>query len=90
MIKNLLASIAAAGLVVAPVAAQANARAIDAGVSLAPIADAVRAGSPVGATEANASELPEWLLVLLFALIGAGIIIIIEHSEDDASPGTGN
>ncbi len=90
MIKKLLASTAAAGLVVAPIAAQAGTRAIDAGVSIAPVADAMaRQASPVGESEQFWEGIPEWLLVFLFALIAAGIIIVIEHQEDDATPGTG-
>lgn len=90
MFKSILASTAAAGLLVAPIAAQANTRAADASVSLAPISDmASRQASPVSSADAIASGIPEWLLVLLFALIAAGIIVAVEQSEDDASPGTG-
>ena len=89
MLKTILASTAAAGLLVAPIAAQANTRAIDAGVSLAPMADLARQGSPVGSAEQLDGSIPEWLLVLIFAAIAAGIIIVIESSEGDASPGTG-
>lgn len=90
MIKNVFASVAAAGLLVAPIAAQANTRAADASVSLAPIANmAARQGSPVGSSEEIVGALPAWLLAALFAAIAAGLIIVIEESEDDASPGTG-
>jgi hypothetical protein len=89
MFKSILAGTAAVGLLVAPIAAQANTRAVDSAVSLAPIASSDRIASPVGASEQLWEGFPEWLLVLLFALIAAGIIIVIEQSEDDASPGTG-
>lgn len=89
MFKSILASTAAAGLLLAPIAAQANTRAVDAAVSLNPIADAARSGSPIGNSEAMASGIPEWLLVLLFAVVAVGIIVVVEESETNASPGTG-
>ena len=91
MIKNVLASTAALGLLVAPIAAQENTRAVDSSVSLAPIADmASRQGSPVAETEALAGGVPEWLLVLLFGLAAAGIIFTVEELGTPASAGTGN
>jgi len=89
MIKNLLATVAAAGLVFAPIAAQAGTRASDAGVSMNALSSLDRAASPVGAAELqDDGGIPVWLLILLFAGAGAGIILAVEGGEDNKSPGT--
>jgi len=89
MTKNLLASIAAAGLVFAPIAAQAGTRAAESGVSMASLASVGRAPAPMGAAERQADEgIPTWLLVLLFAAAGTGIILAVESGENNKSPGT--
>ena len=70
MIKNVFASIAAAGLVLTPLAAQAGTQAAESTVSLAPIAsDVSRVASPVtGSEEFLTQEDLLWLLPLLLAL----------------------
>jgi len=90
MIKNLLATVAAAGLVFAPIAAQAGTRAADAGVSTNALASLERAPSPLGTGEAmgDDGDVPLWLLILLFAGVGAGIIAATDSSENNKSPGT--
>ena len=86
MIKNLLASIAAAGVLVSPIVAQAGTRAADAGVSMAALS---RTSAPMGAAEQQADEgIPMWLLILLFAGAGAGIIAAVESGENNKSQGT--
>ncbi|MCX7675769.1 MAG: hypothetical protein N2Z59_00130 [Alteraurantiacibacter sp.] len=90
MFKNFLASVAAAGLIVAPIAAQANTRASDSAVSLAPLASMIRTASPVGMVEQQEGGMSELLLVALFGLAGVGIIVAIEESETDSSAGAGN
>ena len=86
MIKNLLASIAAAGVLVSPIVAQAGTRASDAGVSMAGLA---RSSAPMGAAEQQADDgIPMWLLILLFAGAGAGIIAAVESGENNKSQGT--
>lgn len=89
MIRNVLATVAAAGLVFAPIAAQAGTRAADSRVSLAGVTSLDRAPSPVAAAEQQADEgFPLWLLVLLFGAAGAGIIAAVESGENNKSPGT--
>lgn len=90
MTKNLLASIAAAGLVFAPIAAQAGTRAAESGVSMASLAAIGRAPAPMGAAEyqAEGEGIPMWLLIILFAAAGGGIIAAIESGENNRSPGT--
>lgn len=88
MIKNLLASIAAAGLAFVPIAAQAGTRASDAGVSMAALS---RTAAPIGTAEYQADDdngIPMWLLILLFAAAGGGIIAAVESGENNKSPGT--
>lgn len=89
MIKNFLASIAAAGLLVAPIAAQANTRAGEAGVSMEALA---RSAAPVGAAEYQGEDeddgLPMWIVIALFLAAGGGIIAAIESGENNKSPGT--
>lgn len=85
MIKNILASVAAAGLVFAPLAAQANTRAGDAGVSMEGLA---RSGAPVGEVENAGAGIPMWLLILLFGAAGVGIVMGVESGENNESPGT--
>ncbi|MFC3100215.1 hypothetical protein [Altererythrobacter lauratis] len=87
MFKSILASTAAAGLLLAPIAAQANTRAADASVSLAPLAEMTRQSSPIGAARNAVGDIDEALLVVLFGAIGTAIIVIIENQEDDASAG---
>ncbi|TIX48961.1 hypothetical protein [Alteraurantiacibacter aquimixticola] len=94
MFKSALACVAAAGLVLAPVAASANTRAADNAVSLASIAQGMdRSASPIGESE-NLKGKSEWLLVLLFGGLAAAIVLLIEDGEKEvengASPGTGS
>ncbi|WP_340588383.1 hypothetical protein [Erythrobacter alti] len=89
MMKKFLASVAAAGLVFAPIAAQANTRAMEAGVMID------RAPTAVSSSELLANDDDDdtgIYLLLTLLLIGAGIAFIIagDASEgNDASPGTG-
>ena len=87
MIKNLLASIAAAGVLVSPIVAQAGTRAADAGVSMNSLA---RTAAPMGTAEYQSDNdgIPMWLLILLFAAAGGGIIAAVESGENNRSPGT--
>ena len=89
MMKNILAATAAAGLMFAPIAAQAGTRAADSAVSMNALAFE-RTASPVGLSEAQSEDGNSTLLLLLaFAAVAAGIVIIVEGSENDTSPGTG-
>lgn len=89
MIKNLLAATAAAGLAFAPIAAQAGTRASEAGVTMEALTSLERAGSPIGDAEMQADGgIPEWALIALFGAAGLGIILAVESSEKDKSPGT--
>ena len=90
MIKNVLAAVAAAGLAFAPIAAQAGTRATDSGVSMNALSSIDRAGSPIGDAEMQSDDngLPAWLLILLFGAAGVGIILAVEGSENNKSPGT--
>lgn len=87
MTSKILASIAAAGLAFAPIAAQANTRAGDAGVSFQDI--------PHHHFLPNEEELVAgwpWEGVLLGLIILGGVVFAIggDTSEgNDASPGTG-
>lgn len=88
MIKNLLASAAAAGLLFAPIAVQAGTRAAEAGVSMEALS---RASAPMGAAEYQTDEddgIPMWLLIVLFGAAGGGLIAAIESAENNKSPGT--
>ncbi len=91
MIKNFLASIAAVGLVFAPIAAQANTRAMDAGIMIDRAPAAVSNASLLSNDDDDDDD--GGLFLLLGALlIGAGLIFVIagDASEgNDASPGTG-
>ncbi|AKQ40981.1 hypothetical protein CP97_01325 [Aurantiacibacter atlanticus] len=84
MLKKFLAATAAAGLVLAPIAAQANTRADTAGVSL----DRASANMPAGENLGGGSDA---LLILIALLIAAGVVVVVigDSDEDDASPGTG-
>jgi|GEM_PF-1589109 len=99
MFKNVLASIAAAGLVFSPIAAQANTRAMDAGV-LIDRAPAAMSGTQTLANDDDDDddEIGGIYLWLGLLLIGAGVVFAIagDTSEGDdkfvgnnASPGTG-
>lgn len=92
MIKNILASVAAAGLLVAPVAAQANTRASDNQVSLASLGDAsARTGSITEGSEKFAG-VSLALIIAIFGSVAAFLIWVAEQADDegdDASPGTG-
>ena len=83
--KKLVASIAAIGMTFASVAAQANTRAGDAGVTF----DAAPAFAD---DDDDDDDELGWLPILLVLLIGGGVIAAIggDVSEgNDASPGTG-
>lgn len=92
MLRHVLASLAAAGLLVAPISAQANTRASESRVSLAPLKGAARAASPIGPARNQADDedrgMPIWLLVLLFGAAGGGIIAAVELTQSSKSPGT--
>lgn len=89
MIKNILASVAAAGLLVAPIAAQANTRPSDNTVSLSSLEDTHTRRSTM-------MEMPDGLggmsivaIIAVFGSVAAFLIWLVENGEDDASPGTG-
>ena len=93
MLRNVLASLAAAGLLVAPIAAQANTRAGDSRVSLAALKGVERAASQIGPARNQGDGdddrgIPIWLLVLLFGAAGGGIIAAVELTQSTKSPGT--
>lgn len=80
MFKKVLATTAAAGLVFAPIAAQANTRASESVVSL----------ERSGAVISDGEELEgEGLGLLLGLLIVIGVLLVIagDSSEDNGSPG---
>ena len=89
MIKNILAATAAAGLTFAPIAAQANTRAADAGVT---INVPQRAGAAVDESEEAGLKVPAALIVLLFGAAAAAVVVFIEENGGEvvgppASPG---
>lgn len=89
MLKNILAATAASSLALAPLAAQANTRAADAGVSIG-ISD--RVGAPIDDAEEAGLRVPLALIVLLFGAGAAAIIALIEDNGGEvvgppASPG---
>lgn len=87
--KNILAAAAAAGLAFAPIAAQAGTRAADSAVSLSALS-IDRSSAAIGASEGLGEDGDVTLLLLLgFAAVAAGIVIVVEGSENDTSPGTG-
>lgn len=88
--KNILAATAAAGLVFTPVAAQAGTRAADTAISMEALSFD-RAASPVGLSEAQSDEDggSNLLLLLAFAALAAGIVLVVEGGENDTSPGNG-
>lgn len=90
MLKNVLAATATFCLVAAPVAAQANTRASDAGVSIS-ISD--RQAADVLASEEAGLKVPLALIILLFGAGAAAVIALIEDNGGEvvgppASPGT--
>jgi len=90
MIKNVLASVAAFGLVFAPIAAQAGTRAADSGVSMDAMA---RAAASVGTAEGHGengstSGVSTVYVLLGFLLAGAGVFFAIDGSSGNKSPGT--
>lgn len=91
MLKNILATMAAASLVAAPVAVQANTRAADAGVSSEALYQ-LRAPANVGAAEEGGEEGvgTAALLALLFGAAAAALVIWIENEEDDIPASNGN
>ena len=94
MLKTILAGVAALGLTVAPIAAQAGTRANASSVSIAP--DMARVGSSVGEAEELAGAIPFGILVAIFGVAAAIVIAVaIEDNGGEviggpASPGTGN
>ncbi len=87
--KKLLAATAAAGLAFAPIAAQAGTRAADSSVSLEALS-MDRTAAAIGKSEALGEDGDSTLLLLLaFAAVAAGIVIVVENGENDTSPGTG-
>ena len=85
MLNRTLASLAALGLAMAPIAAQAGTRAGDAGVSLD------RMGASVAGAEAFANDdedgVPLGLLLGGAILVVVLLIILGDADEDNASPG---
>lgn len=77
MLKNILASAAAASLTLAPVAAQANTRAADAGVAI-DVTD--RVAAPVRESEEAGAQFPLALIVLLFGAGAAAVVALIESN----------
>ena len=87
--KKLLAATAAAGLVFAPIAAQAGTRAADSSVSLEALS-MERTAAALGEAEALGEDGDSTLLLLLaFVAVAAGIVVVVEGGENDTSPGTG-
>ena len=91
MKSRILATIAAASMAFAPIAAQAGTRAGDAGVSLDPL---VEMHHFLNEDELEGSGFfadfpPGLFLALLAGLAGIGLVIASDTSENDASPGTG-
>jgi len=89
MLKKILAASAAVSLTVAPIAAQANTRAADAGVSI-DISD--RVGAPVAESEEAGLKVPLALIILLFGAGAAAVVALIEDNGGEvvgppASPG---
>lgn len=82
MLKNILAATAAAGLAFAPIAAQANTRASDAGVSLASID---RAGAPVVNAEELGGEFPVALIIALFGGAALALILAVQSGNGEAA-----
>lgn len=91
MFKNALASVAAAGLLIAPIAAQANTRADDSQVSLSVLGDpSARMGAGAFSAEGMAgSGISLAMIIAIFGSIAAFIVWLAEQEEDDGSPGTG-
>lgn len=96
MLKSVLASIAAFGLAVAPIAAQAGTRAADAVVSLDLAAgqyqdDDICEDNDAGLSEDDWNDLCGeggwWWLVGGAILIALGFVIAGDADEDNASPG---
>ncbi len=87
MIKNVLATVAAAGLLLAPIAAQAGTRAADSGVSMDAMA---RAAAPVDAAEydTRSGGLGTVWWVAGFALVGLALVTAITSGANTKSPGT--
>ncbi|AWW72921.1 hypothetical protein CD351_00600 [Erythrobacter sp. KY5] len=87
-ISRVMVSAAAAGLVFAPIAAQANTRAAD----NAPVYSAEPASQPGLAREAegeNARGGTSVVLLLLAAAAAvAGIVAVVDNDDDGQSPGT--
>lgn len=86
MLKKALALTAAAGLVIAPIAAQANSRAVDSAVSLD------RAAMPVGAAQGLSDDDDDgigglWWLFGGAILIGVALAVMGDTEEDNATPG---
>ncbi|RIV83058.1 hypothetical protein [Aurantiacibacter zhengii] len=77
MLKKILAATAAASLTVAPIAAQANTRAADAGVS---IEMSERMAARIGESEEAGLKIPLALIILLFGAGAAAIIALIEDN----------
>ena len=88
MIRNALSLVAAAGLVLAPIVAQANTRAASAGVAM-DAGEVDRLGAPVSGELREAGKgIPLWLLIMLFGGTATAIILGVEAGENNKSPGT--
>lgn len=77
--KKLIASVAAAGLAVTPLIAQANTRSADSNVALSasPLA-AERLGAPIGDSEQIVEQISPFLLAII---IGGVVVAIIELAD---------
>lgn len=94
IIRNTLAIMAAASLTVAPIAAQANTRAADAGIAFSTVGSEDDDDDREGLFGGD-----DYLLILLVLLIGGGVAFAIEGDTSEsndtipqpptASPGTG-
>ena len=95
MMRNLLsaavASSLAAGAALAPVSALANTRAGDAGVRFDAPGVLQRLAAPMALFEGQGGEdegISTLLVVLLFGAAATGIILAVESTENQKSPGT--
>ena len=90
-LKTLIASAVAASLTLAPIAAQANTRAVEASVSLAALSVPNPQVGILTPEDEEDDETGAWLWIVGGAALFAGFLILLESGEDEdpfASPGT--
>ena len=90
-LKTLIASAVAASLTLAPIAAQANTRAVEASVSLAALSVPNPQVGILTPEDEEDDETGAWLWVVGGAALLAAFLVLLESGEDDddfASPGT--